>query len=117
VLDPGLDFAKTPAESVEVLRRLEEIVALGRPVLLAVSRKYFVGVATGRPPPDRVAGTLAAVAAGLDAGATLVRVHDVEAVLDYLAVRAALSGESGPLADDSGDDRLKWVPLEHSSER
>lgn len=112
VLDPGLDFAKTPAESVEVLRRLEEVVALGRPVLLAVSRKYFVGVATHRPPPERLAGTLAAVAAGVDAGATILRVHDVEAVVDYLAVRAALSGKSGPLVDESGDDRLKWVPLE-----
>lgn len=116
VLDPGLDFAKTPQESVEVLRRLGEVVALGRPVLLAVSRKYFVGVATARRPTERLAGTLAAVGAGVDVGAGILRVHDVEAVADYLAVRAALSGEADPLVDDSGDDRLRWVPLERSAE-
>jgi dihydropteroate synthase len=93
VLDPGPDFAKTPAQTVAVLRRLDVLHALGRPVLLAVSRKDFVGAITGRPPRERLAGTLAALAAGVDAGAQVVRVHDVAAAHDFLAVRAVLRGE------------------------
>jgi dihydropteroate synthase len=69
------------------------VVALGRPVLLAVSRKDFVGALTGRAPRDRGAGTLAALAHGVDAGAHILRVHDVAAAVDFLAVRAALRGE------------------------
>jgi dihydropteroate synthase len=94
VLDPGIDLAKTPAESVEVLRRLPELRELGRPLLLAVSRKDFVGALTDRPPADRLAGTLAAVGAAVDGGAAILRVHDVGAAVDYLRVRAALSGDS-----------------------
>ena len=93
VVDPGPDFAKTPAQTVEVLRRLGELAALGRPLLLAVSRKDFVGAITGRRPADRLAGTLAALGAGCDAGAAIVRVHDVAAARDYLSVRAAMRGE------------------------
>jgi dihydropteroate synthase len=93
VVDPGPDFAKTPAETVTVLRSLGSLAALGHPVLLAVSRKDFVGALTGRPPGERLAGTLAAVGAGVDAGASIVRVHDVAATVDFLAVRAALTGE------------------------
>lgn len=99
VLDPGPDFAKTPAETVEALRALPGLVQLGRPVLLAVSRKDFVGALTGRRPRERGAGTLAAVAAGVDAGASIVRVHDVAATVDFLAVRAALQGDSEVPAD------------------
>ena len=93
LLDPGPDFAKTPAQTVAVLRRLDAVLALGRPVLLAVSRKDFVGALTGREPGDRGAGTLAAIAHGLDAGAHVLRVHDVAAAADFLAVRAALRGD------------------------
>jgi dihydropteroate synthase len=93
VLDPGIDLAKTPAESVEVLRRLPELRGLGRPLLLAVSRKDFVGAITERPPAGRLAGTLAAVAAAVDGGAAILRVHDVDEAADYLRVRAALSGD------------------------
>ncbi len=93
VLDPGPDFAKTPAQTVEMLRFLCDLHALGRPLLLAVSRKDFVGAITRRPPRDRLAGTLAAVAHGVDAGAHLLRVHDVAATADFLAVRAALAGD------------------------
>jgi dihydropteroate synthase len=93
LLDPGPDLAKTPAETVAALRALPRVVALGREVLLAVSRKDFVGAITGRAPRDRLAGTLAAIGVGLDAGASIVRVHDVAAAADYLAVRAALRGE------------------------
>jgi dihydropteroate synthase len=93
VLDPGPDFAKTPAQTVAVLRRLDALLALGRPVLLAVSRKDFVGALTGRDPRERGAGTLAALAHGVDAGARILRVHDVAAAADFLAVRAALRGD------------------------
>ncbi|MBW3549007.1 MAG: dihydropteroate synthase [Actinobacteria bacterium] len=94
VVDPGPDFAKTPAETVTVLRALPVLHRFGRPVLLAVSRKDFVGALTGRRPRRRLAGTLAAIEAGVRAGATILRVHDVAAVADYLRVRAALAGEA-----------------------
>jgi dihydropteroate synthase len=93
ILDPGPDFAKTPAQTVAVLRALPALRALGRPLLLAVSRKDFVGAITGRAPADRDAGTLAALAHGVDAGAAIVRVHDVAAAADFLAVRVVLRGE------------------------
>jgi len=92
ILDPGPDFAKTPAQTIALLRRLEELHALGRPLLLAVSRKDFVGALTGRGPRERLAGTLAAIGHGVDAGAHVLRVHDVAQAADFLAVRAALSG-------------------------
>jgi len=94
ILDPGPDFGKTPAQTVEVLRALPALHELGRPVLLAVSRKDFVGAITLRGPRARLAGTLAAVGYGVDAGAHMLRVHDVADVADYLAVRAALMGET-----------------------
>lgn len=103
VLDPGPDFAKTPGETVETLRALPRVTELGRPVLLAASRKDFVGAITGRAPRERLAGTLAALAEGLDAGASILRVHDVADVADFLAVRAALRGES-PLPDALPED-------------
>jgi dihydropteroate synthase len=111
VLDPGPDFAKTPEETVEVLRRLPELAALGRPVLLAVSRKYFIGAISGREPEDRLAGTLAAVGSGVDAGAAIVRVHDVAETRDYLELRRVLSGDGEvPIRGDLADERLKWLP-------
>jgi dihydropteroate synthase len=94
LLDPGIDLAKSPAESVEVLRRLPELAVLGCPVLLAISRKDFVGALTGRSPRARDAGTLGAIEAALDAPfGTVLRVHDVAAAADFLAVRAALRGD------------------------
>lgn len=93
ILDPGPDFAKTPAETVEVLRRIDELGALGRPLLLAAGRKDFIGALTGRGPREREAGTLAALAEGADRGVAIVRVHDVAAADDFLRVRAALRGE------------------------
>jgi dihydropteroate synthase len=107
VVDPGPDFAKTPAETVEALRRLPDLRELGRPVLLAASRKDFVGALTGRPPRERLAGTLAAIGAGLDGGGSIVRVHDVAATVDFLAVRAALRGEREVPSDLSLDPGLR----------
>jgi dihydropteroate synthase len=106
LLDPGPDFAKTPAQTVAVLRRLDVLHELGRPLLLPVSRKDFLGAITGRPPRERDAATLAAVAWAVDAGAHVVRVHDVRAAADFLAVRAVLRGDRvlGP-ADGLTPDR------------
>jgi dihydropteroate synthase len=109
VLDPGPDFAKTPAETIAVLRALPRLHELGHPLLLAVSRKYFLGAITGRPPAERLAATLAAVGWASDAGAAIVRVHDVAEAADHLRVRRVLQGEEelGPF--DEEDERLKWV--------
>ena len=93
LLDPGPDFAKTPAQTVAVLRALSGLHALGRPLLLAVSNKDFVGAITGRGARERLAGTLAAVAHGVEAGAAVLRVHDVAAAVDFLRVRSVLRGE------------------------
>jgi len=98
VIDPGPDFAKTPAETVEVLRSLGALRTLGHPVLLAVSRKDFVGALTGRAPAERLAGTLGALAAVAD-HADIVRVHDVAAVADFLRVREALADGAAEVPD------------------
>jgi dihydropteroate synthase len=109
IVDPGPDFAKTPAESVEVMAHLADLRSLGHPILAAISRKYFVGAITGRPPQERLAGTLAALGQSADAGAAIARVHDVRAAADFLAVRAVLRGDR-PMPDfDAGDERLKWI--------
>lgn len=109
IVDPGPDFAKTPAETVRSLQAIDGVRALGLPVLHAVSRKYFIGAITGRPPGERDAGTLAAVGWSADHGAAIVRVHDVRAAADFLAVRRVLDGDDPMPAFDSDDERLKWI--------
>ena len=108
LLDPGPDFSKTPAQTVAVLRALPGLHALERPLLMALSRKDFIGALTSRSPRERLAGTLAAIGFAVDAGAHVLRVHDVSAVADYLAVRAALEGEV--VVDPSLRlvDELRW---------
>jgi len=93
MLDPGPDFSKTPAQTVAVLQALDGLHEFGRPLLLAISRKDFIGALTGRGPRARLAGTLAALAHGMQSGAHVVRIHDVAAAADYIRVRQALSGE------------------------
>jgi dihydropteroate synthase len=111
VIDPGLDYAKSPEASVEVLRRLGELGPLGRPILLAVSRKYFIGMLTGREPTDRLAGTIAAVDFGVRQGAHILRVHDVAEIADFLRLRFALHGDGSPeMRGSTDDERLKWIP-------
>ena len=99
ILDPGPDFAKTPAQTIELLAGIGRLHELGRPLLMAISRKDFIGALTGRPPRERLGGTLAALAHGVDAGARIFRVHDVAAAADFLRVRAALTGELQPQRD------------------
>ncbi len=99
ILDPGPDFAKTPAQTIALLAQVRRLHELGRPLLMAVSRKDFIGALTARPPGERLGGTLAALAHGVDAGAQIFRVHDVAAAADFLRVRAALAGELEPQRD------------------
>jgi dihydropteroate synthase len=96
IVDPGPDFAKTPAQTIRLLAAASALNELERPVLMAISRKDFIGALTGRPPRERLGGTLAALAHGLDAGAHIFRVHDVAAAADFLTVRAALRGDETP---------------------
>lgn len=78
IIDPGIGFGKTPLHNLEVLQRLAEFRALGRPLLLGTSRKSTIGkVLGGLPPEERVEGTAATVALGIAYGADIVRVHDV----------------------------------------
>jgi dihydropteroate synthase len=113
IVDPGPDFAKTPAQTVELLRGTARLHELGRPILMALSRKDFIGAITGRSPRARGAGTLAALAHGLDAGAQIFRVHDVAAAADFIAVRRALRGESElPLAATLPDELRAEPPGE-----
>jgi dihydropteroate synthase len=107
IVDPGPDFAKTPAQTIRLLADVERLHELGRPLLMAVSRKDFIGALTGRPPRERLAGTLAALAHGVDAGAHIFRVHDVRAAADFLTVRAALAGDLRPSRDLTLADELR----------
>jgi dihydropteroate synthase len=107
IVDPGPDFTKTPAQTIRLLREVERLHELGRPLLLAISRKDFIGALTGRGPRERLAGTLAALAHGVQAGAHIFRLHDVAAAADFLAVRAALSGERAPGRDLALPEELR----------
>ena len=88
-LDPGIGFGKTLEHNLELLRRLGEIAAIGRPVVLGTSRKSFIGRLTGRDVAGRVHGTVATCVIGYERGARVFRVHDVAAVHDGLSVAAA----------------------------
>lgn len=78
ILDPGIGFGKTVSQNLELIRRLDQVRALGYPVLLGPSRKSFIGYTLDLPPDQRLEGTAAAVAVGITRGADIVRVHDVE---------------------------------------
>ncbi len=78
ILDPGIGFGKSVEQNLELVNRLDEIRALGYPVLLGPSRKSFIGYTLNLPPDQRMEGTAAAVAIGIARGADMIRVHDVE---------------------------------------
>jgi dihydropteroate synthase len=86
VLDPGFGFGKTVAHNLELLRRLDEITSLGFCVLAGLSRKSTIGVLTGRPVGERLAGSLTMALLALQRGARIVRVHDVRETRDMIAV-------------------------------
>jgi dihydropteroate synthase len=112
IVDPGPDFSKTPAQTIRLLSEIGRLHELQRPVLMAISRKDFVGALTGRAPRDRQAGTLAALAHGVREGAHIFRVHDVAAAADFLAVSMALSGELAPRAELALAEELRHDGLE-----
>jgi dihydropteroate synthase len=92
-LDPGIGFGKTAEHNLELLRRLDEIVAIGRPVVVGTSRKSFLGrLLGGRPEAERLPGTIATNVLALERGAEVFRVHDVAQVRDALLVAAATFG-------------------------
>ncbi|HEY1835119.1 MAG TPA: dihydropteroate synthase [Solirubrobacteraceae bacterium] len=109
ILDPGPDFAKTPAQTIRLLGAIDRLRELGRPLLMAVSRKDFIGALTGRGPRERGAGTLAALAYGVEHGAHIFRLHDVRAAADYLTVRAALDGKREPPGDLALGEELRYA--------
>jgi len=81
ILDPGIGFGKTVEQNLTLLNRLNEIKALGYPVLLGPSRKSFIGYTLNLPPDQRLEGTMAACAVGIQRGTDILRVHDVEPVV------------------------------------
>ena len=90
MLDPGIGFGTTLAQTLEVIDRLADLRVLGYPVLLATSRKSFLGTLTGRPVEARAMATAATVAIGIARGADLVRIHDVEDIVDVCRVADAI---------------------------
>jgi len=93
-LDPGLGFAKSPDQSLELLARVDVLRSLGHPVLVGPSRKRFVGHVTGGDPADRLEGTAAAVAWCAMSGVEMVRVHDVGAMRRVVDMIAAIGGRA-----------------------
>lgn len=91
ILDPGIGFGTTPEENLSLLRRLGELRALGRPILLGTSRKRTIGLILGNvPPEERVEGTAATVALGIAQGADIVRVHDVHEMMRVVKISDAI---------------------------
>jgi len=93
ILDPGIGFGKTVAQNLELVNRLDEIRALGFPVLLGVSRKSFIGYTLDLPPEERLEGTAAAVTVGIVRGANIVRVHDVGFMVRVARMTDAILGK------------------------
>ena len=109
VVDPGPDFTKTPAQTVELLRHLPALNPDRLPTLLAVSRKDFIGALTQTRPRERLAGTLAAVAAVGSGAGVILRVHDVGEVRRFLAVLDALGGTEPVDPELRLTDDLRWA--------
>jgi dihydropteroate synthase len=90
LLDPGIGFGKTVGHNLELLKRLDELLTLGRPIVIGTSRKSFLAqIAGDASPPARLAGTVASSVLALERGASVFRVHDVAPVRQALAVAAA----------------------------
>lgn len=97
LLDPTHDFGKNTFHGLELLRRIDEVVATGWPVLMALSNKDFIGETCARPVDGRVAGTLAATAWAAAHGVAAFRVHEVGETVDVIRMTAAIAGTAGPL--------------------
>lgn len=90
ILDPGIGFGKTVEQNLELINKLDRIKKMGYPVLLAPSRKSFIGFTLNLPPAERMEGTAAAIAIGIDRGADIVRVHDVRQMVRVARMTDAL---------------------------
>lgn len=101
-IDPTHDFGKNTFHGLEILRRIDEVVATGWPVLMALLNKDFIGETTGRAVGERVAGTLAATAWCAARGVAAFRVHEVAETIDVIRTTAAIQGTTGPLATIRG---------------
>ncbi len=101
-IDPTHDFGKNTFHGLELLRRIDELVATGWPVLMALSNKDFVGETLGRDVGDRVAGTLAATTWAASKGVAAFRVHEVKETIDAIRMTAAIQGLAAPLATTRG---------------
>ena len=109
LIDPGPDFTKTPAQTVEVLRHLSELNPTNLPALLALSRKDFIGALTQTRPKERLAGTLAAIAAVGSGSGVILRVHDVGEVRRFLTVLDTLQSLDAVDPDLRLADKLRWA--------
>jgi dihydropteroate synthase len=96
-VDPGIGFGKTVEHNLELLRRLGELRELGRPIAVGTSRKTFIGKITGRDPRERLGGTIASNVFALEAGARMLRVHDVAEVREAVQVAEAILGRAAPV--------------------
>jgi dihydropteroate synthase len=92
VLDPGIGFGKTPEQSLIAISRLGELKSFGLPLLLGASRKRFIDKVSPAPPDQRLGGSIAAHLFGVEAGAAIVRVHDVAETVQALRINAAIRG-------------------------
>lgn len=95
MVDPGIGFGKTLAHNLEILARLDEFRALGKPLVVGVSRKSFIGKLTGEEPKDRLGGSIAAAVLAVRRGANIVRVHDVAETVSALKVAGAIERTAG----------------------
>jgi dihydropteroate synthase len=111
VLDPGIGFGKNVAHNLALLQRLDELVALGFPIMIGASRKTFLGELTGRPVDQRLPATIAANVIAYARGATIFRVHDVAPLYDALTVAAAtLAAAPTPAAPGASQSRVSHEP-------
>jgi dihydropteroate synthase len=110
IVDPGPDFAKTPHQTLALLRRITEFRRFGRPLLLALSRKDFLGAILDKPPRGRDAGTTAAIAHFAADGGNIVRVHNVESALDAIRTVDALVGRIDIPTDYLLPDAIRHEP-------
>jgi dihydropteroate synthase len=108
VLDPGIGFGKRLEDNLSLIRRLDAFAELGRPILIGISRKSFIGKILNAPPEDRLEGTIAAAVLSLVHGAHILRVHDVRAVRRAaLVADAILAGP--PAGPPAGEERSRYV--------
>ncbi|MFY9554787.1 MAG: dihydropteroate synthase [Blastocatellia bacterium] len=101
VIDPGIGFGKTLEQNVAIINQLDRLANIGLPLMIGTSRKSFIGRLTGRPATDRLFGTAASVATAIVRGAHIIRVHDVQQMVEAARVTDAIVASGGLEADRS----------------